>query len=78
MMTDSETGKNTDDFINKLLDASNSSHNIQLLLDIGYQELGNPVLLVDVALCFVAQTGGGLITDEPLWDWTLSKGYVTE
>ena len=78
MMTDSETGKNTEDFINKLLDASNSSHNIQLLLDIGYQELGNPVLLVDVALCFVAQTGGGLITDEPLWDWTLSKGYVTE
>lgn len=78
MLTDTETGKNNEDFINKLLDVSNSSHNIQLLLDIGYQELGNPLLLVDVALCFVAQTGGGLITDEPLWDWTLSKGYVTE
>ncbi|MDK2966148.1 MULTISPECIES: helix-turn-helix domain-containing protein [Lacrimispora] len=78
MLTDPETGKNNEDFINKLLDVSNSSHNIQLLLDIGYQELGNPLLLVDVALCFVAQTGGGLITDEPLWDWTLSKGYVTE
>ncbi|WP_124067137.1 helix-turn-helix domain-containing protein [Clostridium sp. E02] len=78
MRTKPETGKNNEDFINKLLDVSNSSQNIQLLLDIGYQELGNPLLLVDVALCFVAQTGGGLITDEPLWDWTLSKGYVTE
>ena len=78
MRTDPDTGKNNEDFINKLLDVSNSSQNIQLLLDIGYQELGNPLLLVDVALCFVAQTGGGLITDEPLWDWTLSKGYVTE
>lgn len=70
--------KSTDDFINKLLDTSNNSHNVQLSLDIGYQELGNPLLLVDAALCFVAQTGGSLITDEPLWDWTLSKGYVTE
>ncbi len=66
------------DFIKKLLDGSDSSRSVQRLLDIGYQELGNPLLLVDVALCFVAQTGGGLITDEPLWDWTLSKGYVTE
>jgi hypothetical protein len=65
-------------FTSKLLSAVNSGKNMQQLLDMGNQELGNPLLLVDVALCFVAHSGGSDIVDEPLWDWTLSQGYVTE
>ncbi|MEY8355910.1 helix-turn-helix domain-containing protein [Lachnospiraceae bacterium 54-53] len=65
-------------FMNRLLKVTNSPRSVQQLLDLGYQELGNPLLLVDVSLCFVAHSGGGQITDEPLWDWTLKKGYVTE
>lgn len=65
-------------FTSKLLSGVNSGKNMQQLLDMGNQELGNPLLLVDVALCFVAHSGGSNIVDEPLWDWTLSQGYVTE
>ncbi|MCR4436607.1 MAG: helix-turn-helix domain-containing protein [Clostridiales bacterium] len=65
-------------FIFRLLEASQAGKHIQQILDIGYEVLGNPLLLVDISLCFIAHAGGNTIENEPLWEWTLSKGYVTE
>ena len=62
----------------KLLQACRQNRGLQALLDLGYEMLGNPLLLVDISLCFVAHAGGNFVHDEPLWEWTLSKGYVTE
>lgn len=66
------------DYTIKILQACQKGSTIQQLLDIGHELLGNPILLVDLSLCFIAQSGGDNITNEPLWEWTLSKGYVTE
>ena len=60
----------------KLLQACQKGYTIQQLLDLGYQLLNNPLLLVDISLCFIAHSGGNNIENEPLWEWTLSKGYV--
>ncbi|MBV7273412.1 helix-turn-helix domain-containing protein [Clostridium sp. PL3] len=65
-------------FTNKLLELCQKGTTIQQLLDVGYETLGNPLLLVDISLCFMAHAGGNTIKNEPLWEWTLSKGYVTE
>ncbi|AZV56488.1 helix-turn-helix domain-containing protein [Clostridium sp. AWRP] len=65
-------------FTNKLLELCQEGTTIQQLLDVGYETLGNPLLLVDISLCFMAHAGGNTIKNEPLWEWTLSKGYVTE
>ncbi|WKY44028.1 helix-turn-helix domain-containing protein [Eubacteriaceae bacterium ES2] len=62
----------------RLLQACQQGATIQQLLDLGYQMLNNPLLLVDVSLCFIAHSGGNLIENEPLWEWTLSKGYVNK
>ena len=62
----------------KLLKVKKSKTTLQELLDLGYEILGNPLLLVDVSLCFIAHAGGNTPTQEPLWEWTLSKGYVTD
>lgn len=62
----------------RLLQACQQGATIQQLLDLGYQMLDNPLLLVDVSLCFIAHSGGNLIENEPLWEWTLSKGYVNK
>ena len=58
----------------KLLKVKKSKTTLQELLDLGYEILGNPLLLVDVSLCFIAHAGGNTPTQEPLWEWTLSKG----
>lgn len=65
-------------FVMSLLGAIQNGKNTQQILDIGYEVLGNPLLLVDISLCFVAHSGGNAIENEPLWEWTLSKGYVTD
>lgn len=62
----------------KILQACQHGKTTQQILDLGFQMLKNPLLLVDLSLCFIAQSGGDTIKDEPLWEWTLSKGYVTE
>lgn len=62
----------------QIMQMSKNTTDLQKLLDIGYELLGNPLLLVDVSLCFIAHAGGNTVKNEPLWDWTLSKGYVTE
>jgi len=62
----------------KILKACQKGATIQQLLDLGYQMLCNPLLLVDVSLCFIAHSGGNNIENEPLWEWTLSKGYVNK
>ncbi len=62
----------------RLLQACRQNRGVQALMDLGYEMLGNPLLLVDISLCFVAHAGGNTVKDEPLWEWTLSKGYVTE
>lgn len=62
----------------RLLQACRQNRGLQALLDLGYDMLGNPLLLVDISLCFVAHAGGNTVKNEPLWEWTLSKGYVTE
>ncbi|KNZ40852.1 PucR family transcriptional regulator [Acetobacterium bakii] len=62
----------------KLLQACQKGYTVQQLLDLGYQLLNNPLLLVDISLCFIAHSGGNEIENEPLWEWTLSKGYVNK
>ncbi|MFR9062737.1 MAG: hypothetical protein ACLVJO_02655, partial [[Clostridium] scindens] len=62
----------------KLLKVKKSKTTLQELLDLGYEILGNPLLLVDVSLCFIAHAGGNTPTPEPLWEGTLSKGCVTD
>ena len=62
----------------RLLKVRKSKSSLQELLDLGYEILKNPILLVDVSLCFIAHAGGNTPTQEPLWEWTLSKGYVTD
>jgi len=62
----------------KLMQLNKNTSNLQKVLDFGYELLGNPLLLVDAALCFIAHAGGNTVRNEPLWEWTLSKGYVTE
>lgn len=62
----------------KLLQVKKSKTTLQELMDIGYEILSNPLLLVDVSLCFIAHSGGNSSHQEPLWEWTLSKGYVSD
>lgn len=62
----------------RLMQVRKSNTSIQELMDLGYEMLGNPLLLVDVSLCFIAHAGGNTVSDEPLWEWTLSRGYVTD
>lgn len=62
----------------KLLKVKKSKTTLQELMDLGYEILGNPLLLVDVSLCFIAHAGGNSSSQEPLWEWTLSKGYVSD
>ena len=64
--------------ISLLIKEMNTTGDVQHLLDLGYELLGNPLLLVDISLCFLAHAGGNTVSDEPLWNWTLSKGYVTD
>ena len=52
----------------KILESCRKGYTIQQLLDLGYQLLGNPLLLVDVSLCFIAHSGGNNIDNEPLWE----------
>ena len=33
---------------------------------------------MDVSLCFIAHAGGNTLPRSLLWEWTLSKGYVTD
>jgi len=42
----------------KILESCQKGYTIQQLLDLGYQLLSNPLLLVDVSLCFIAHSGG--------------------
>ena len=56
----------------------NESNDIQSLLDKGYKILGQPIMLVDISMCFIAQSGGDEVKDEPFWDWILTNGYVKE
>ncbi|AKL97292.1 transcriptional regulator, PucR family [Clostridium aceticum] len=62
----------------KIMRLNKNTSNLQEVLDLGFELLGNPLLLVDVSLCFIAHAGGNTVNNEPLWEWTLSKGYVTE
>ena len=62
----------------KLIREAARTGDVQHLMDLGYEMLGNPLLLVDISLSFVAHAGGNTVSDEPLWEWTLSKGYVTD
>lgn len=62
----------------KLLKVKKSKTTLQELMDLGYEILGNPLLLVDVSLCFIAHAGGNSSSQEPLWEWTLSRGYVSD
>lgn len=65
-------------YLTRLLKIEKSSSSIQKILDMAYEVLKNPLLLVDVSLCFIAHAGGNTVSDEPLWEWTISKGYVTK
>ncbi|WP_294237537.1 PucR family transcriptional regulator [Pseudobutyrivibrio sp.] len=56
----------------------NESNDIQNLLDVGRRILGQPLMLVDISMCFIAQSGGESVKDEPFWDWILTNGYVKE
>lgn len=56
----------------------NESNDIQNLLDVGHRILGQPLMLVDISMCFIAQSGGESVKDEPFWDWILTNGYVKE
>ncbi|AGY75306.1 PucR family transcriptional regulator [Clostridium autoethanogenum] len=62
----------------KIMQLNKNTSTLQEVLDLGLELLGNPLLLVDVSLCFIAHAGGNTVINEPLWEWTLSKGYVTE
>lgn len=62
----------------KIMALNKNTSNVQEVLDLGFELLGNPLLLVDVSLCFIGHAGGNAVDNEPLWEWTLSKGYVTE
>lgn len=56
----------------------NETNDIQNLLDTGYKILGQPIMLVDISMCFIAQSGAESVKDEPFWDWILTNGYVKE
>jgi len=66
------------DCCNRIIDLSNNTSSIQKLLDLGREILGNPLLLVDASLNFIAHAGGDTVTDEPSWNSLLSKGYMPE
>lgn len=66
------------DCCNKIIEMSNNTSSIQKLLDLGKEILGNPLLLVDASLNFIAHAGGDTVTNEPAWNSLLSKGYMPE
>ena len=66
------------DCCNKVIELSNNTSSLQKILDLGYELLGNPLLLVDASLNFIAHAGGNTVTDEPLWSFILSKGYMPD
>lgn len=66
------------DCCNRIIELSNSTSSLQKLLDLGYEILGNPLLLVDPSLNFIAHAGGDTVTDEPSWVSILSSGYMPE
>lgn len=63
---------------NEIIQLSNNTNSLQKLMDLGYELLGNPLLLVDASLNFIAHSGGNTVNDEPVWKWVISKGYMPE
>lgn len=67
----------TTSYCHSIIELSNNTSDLQKVLDLGYELIGNPLLLVDASLNFIAHAGGKSV-DEPLWKWILSKGYMPE
>ncbi len=63
---------------NRFIKEMNATGDIKHLLDLAYEILGQPLMLVDISMCFLAQAGGESVKDEPFWDWILTNGYVKE
>lgn len=66
------------DCFNRIIELSNSTSSLQKMLDLGYEILGNPLLLVDASLNFIGHAGGDTVVDEPSWNSILSNGYMPE
>jgi PucR family transcriptional regulator, proline-responsive transcriptional activator len=61
----------------KLLPALSEGWSLQQILDLGYELLGNPVLLVDASTSFLAYSGNIDLSDEPAWQSHINSGYIT-
>lgn len=66
------------DCTNRFIKEMNTTGDVKRLLDLAYEILGQPMMLVDISMCFIAQVGGESVKDEPFWDWILINGYVKE
>lgn len=62
----------------KLLHALAEGKNIQKILNISYEILGNPVMLTDATHHLLAHAGWDETLDEPEWQHYLKYGYVSD
>lgn len=65
------------DFAYGLLNMCQRGASAQELLNEGYTALGNPILFLDSSLCLVCHAGAECVSDEPVIEQTLARGYIT-
>lgn len=52
---------------------------LQALVDLGYQMLGNPFTITDLSVKLLASTGETLVTDDPVWnELQIKKNFIFE
>lgn len=52
----------------ELVKTLSKGSNLQTLVDLGYQMLGNPFTITDLSVKLLASTGESLVTDDPVWN----------
>ncbi|MDR1359267.1 MAG: helix-turn-helix domain-containing protein [Coriobacteriales bacterium] len=65
-------------FASRLLQLVQNESKTEELLELGYQALGNPLLLLDTSLCLLSSIGAELVEDDPIIEYVMTKGYMPE
>lgn len=60
-----------------LMEALAGESSLQRLVEIGYEMLGNPVLVIDNSLKTIAFSNKSIINDDPIWNEYVNSGYAS-
>lgn len=61
----------------KLINVLASEGGLQRLVEIGYEMLGNPILIIDMSYKHIAHANDSKIIDDPIWNEVVHTGYTS-